>query len=91
MSSSLAVRQFVAFVRGDLPVHQPRNEFRVERMTTAEMYCQKCCGVRKCDMAEGRGPDGLWWDFRICRSCLAPYEKRQRHSPSFWDAEEGAK
>jgi hypothetical protein len=48
--TSLAVRQFVAVLRGAVAPHAPNNPFRVEAVRAEERYCLTCCGERWFDV-----------------------------------------
>ena len=66
--TSLVVRQFVAFVRKEVAVHVPRNEF-VTVAVEAEMYvCPKCCVEGLWDVWIGRH-EGLSFKLGRCRCC----------------------
>lgn len=64
--SSLAVRQFVALMRGEMAVQAVVRGRGAVWMYAAERYCLRCCGVRMFDV--GLGADGEVV-VRVCRSC----------------------
>ena len=51
--TSLAVLQFFAIAKGEVPVHAPDNGFRTVRLVGEERYCLGCIGVRWHDVVEG--------------------------------------
>ena len=69
-STSVAVRQFVAILRAEVPVHEPRNEFETVAVEAEMRYCLKCFGVRTFDMWRGRH-EGREFRLGRCRCCGA--------------------
>lgn len=67
-SNSVAVRQFMAIVRLETPVHVPANMFRTTALVAEERYCGRCCDVRVWDMWHGRH-DGVNFCLGRCRAC----------------------
>jgi len=67
-SNSIAVRQFVAIVRGEISVHVPRNEFQTVQVGKDERYCLRCCAVRVWDLWRGKH-EGLEFLLGRCRAC----------------------
>lgn len=67
-SNSVAVRQFMAIVRQEVPVHVPANVFRTMEVTSDERYCGRCCAVRGWDLWHGRH-DGVNFCLGRCRAC----------------------
>lgn len=66
--TSLVVRQFVAFVRRDVPVHEPKNEFVTEAVEAEVHVCSKCCVEGVWDVWIG-SHDGLSFKLGRCRCC----------------------
>jgi hypothetical protein len=69
--TSLAVRQFVAFVRGEDEPHEPSNPWQVERVIPAQQYCLSCCGARWFDVIQAVTVDGKNVSISRCRCCGA--------------------
>lgn len=71
MSNSLANRQLLALIRGEIPVQKPKNPFRVEAVKEESMYCLQCYGVRTFDVvyAQTLLPFSVETVMKICRSC----------------------
>lgn len=67
--TSLAVRQFVAFLRGEDAPHEPSNPWRVERVVMAQKYCLACFGIRWIDVVMAVTVDGKPLAISICRCC----------------------
>jgi len=67
--TSFAVRQFVAFVRGEDEPHKPGNPWQVETVTADDLYCRNCCGVHWFDIVLGRTQDGRRTALYQCRGC----------------------
>lgn len=67
--TSLAVRQFMALVRGEEEPHQPNNPWQVEKVVAEERYCRNCYGVHWFDIVLGRGQDGRRTALYQCRGC----------------------
>ena len=72
MSSSIAVRQFVALARGEMAVRKVNNPFRVVMVVEQKRYCTRCCGARTFDVIFKRGV--LFMEIEIemaaiCRAC----------------------
>lgn len=66
--TSLVVRQFVAIVRGEVPVHAAVNEFKTETVEVVERYCIKCFTTGAWDVWVGRH-EGLNFKLGRCRCC----------------------
>jgi len=70
MSSSIAVRQFVALARGEMAVRKVNNPFRVVMVVEQKRYCLHCCGARKFDVIIKRGELLLEVETAaVCRCC----------------------
>lgn len=69
--TSLVVRQFVAFVRGEDVPHEPSNPWIVQRVAPTQQYCLTCCGVRWFDVIQAVTVDGKPLAISICRCCGA--------------------
>ncbi len=73
--TSLAVRQFVALLRGEDVPHEPRNPWRVEAVRVEMRYCMSCCGERWFDVIKAKttGDQGKTLPISIakCRCCGA--------------------
>jgi hypothetical protein len=69
--TSLAVQQWVELVRGERKVAVPANLFRVMEVRTEDIYCLRCCDVRRCDAVYGfvTGQRHLTRFLRWCRVC----------------------
>jgi hypothetical protein len=67
-SSSIVIRQFMEFARGEVPVHAPKNEFQTVSVTDEEFYCLKCFTKGLWDVWEGLH-DGLRFRLGRCRAC----------------------
>lgn len=70
-STSLAVRQFVAFARGEDAPHEPINPWQVEAVTAEKRYCFRCYGDRWFDMVQAVTCDGKKVMVKRCRCCGA--------------------
>jgi hypothetical protein len=66
--TSLVVRQFVAIVRMEVPVHKPANEFQTELVEAVDRYCLKCFTNGIWDVWVGRH-EGLSFKLGRCRCC----------------------
>ena len=69
MSSSIAVRQFVALARGEMERGGERNPFRVVCVAQQERYCLSCYGARTFDVIYGQGESLAFEKAAICRTC----------------------
>lgn len=70
--TSLAVRQFMAFARGEDVPHEPSNPWRVEEVTVeGKRYCSSCYGDRWFDVVQAVTCDGKSVTIRRCRCCGA--------------------
>lgn len=74
--NSLAVVMFVMIARGEAPVHEPDNEFKIIQLREEERYCLRCLDMRWHDVLEGDSPKleeirGTHGHFRMarCRVC----------------------
>ena len=66
--SSVVIQQFLAFARGEVERHAPRNEFRTVEVTAEEQYCLKCFTKGSWDVWSGVH-DGLSFRIGRCRNC----------------------
>ena len=69
--TSLAVRQFVAFIRGEDAPHEPINPWRVEEVWAKNRYCLNCYGDHWFDVVMARTVDGKPLTMKRCRGCGA--------------------
>lgn len=67
--TSLAVRQFVRFLRSEDEPHEPVNPWRVRTLAAEERYCLGCCDVRLFDVVEAVTCDGHGVRTARCRVC----------------------
>ena len=75
--TSLAVRQFLSLVRGEIERHEPQNRDRVSQVIAEERYCFSCFSTRIHDVVCGSSDHILdvrlprRTEFRIayCRVC----------------------
>ncbi len=68
-TTSLAVLQFVALMRGEWRMQAPWSPFRVVSMKAEGRYCLGCYGVRAHDVLEGVDEWGNMVKLNICRHC----------------------
>lgn len=69
--TSLAVRQFMAILRGAVMPHAPNNPFRVDMVREEQHYCLTCYGKRWFDVVIGVDLDGEQVMMKRCRCCGA--------------------
>jgi len=70
MSSSIAVRQFVALARGEMAVRRVNNPFQVMMVVEQRRYCLRCNGSRTFDVIFKRGELVVMVETAaICRMC----------------------
>lgn len=71
VGTSLAVRQFVAFARGEDVPHKPSNPWRVTAVVPTLRYCLSCYGSRWFDEVQAVTVDGKPISVFRCRVCGA--------------------
>jgi len=70
MSSSIAVRQFMALACGEMEIRAPRLPFRVAAVSAQERYCLRCYGIRTMDVVfKQTTMGGMLETAIICRAC----------------------
>ena len=67
--TSLAVKHFVAFARGDDEPHAPINPWMVRSVVPARQYCLKCCEARWFDVIRAVTVDQKLISISKCRAC----------------------
>jgi len=67
--ASVAVRQFMALVRGEDVPHEPSNPWRVVAVVPSQQYCLRCCGPRWMDVVQALTVDGKKISISKCRVC----------------------
>lgn len=71
VGTSLAVKQFMAFARGEDVPHEPSNPWHVTAVVPALKYCLSCCGSRWFDEVQAVTADGKTILIYRCRVCGA--------------------
>lgn len=63
--NTLQTRQFVAFLRGEAPLHTPKSELRTREVVEEQRTCLRCC--QTCEHDKVVFANGITW--LVCRCC----------------------